>query len=102
MVTASDRLNLAGSPALGELVARELTQSKPISWREIVEKVSTSIAAPPREIPQPGRGLRGDVGHLSDLLRLQMEVAQYQLRVEVVAKVSESGVASLRKLQQSP
>jgi hypothetical protein len=102
MVTASDRLNLAGSPALGEIVTRELTESKPISWRGIVEKVSTYISAPPRGIPQPGRGLRGDVGHLSDLLRLQMEVTQYQLRVEVVAKVSESGVASLRKLQQSP
>jgi hypothetical protein len=30
-----------------------------------------------------------------------MDVTRYQLRVEVVSKVAESAVTSLRKLQQS-
>jgi hypothetical protein len=39
--------------------------------------------------------------NLTELLRLQMDVTRYQLRVEVVSKIAESGVASLRKLQQA-
>lgn len=40
------------------------------------------------------------IGELSRLLQLQTEVQRYQLRVEVVTKVAECAVASIRKLQQ--
>lgn len=37
---------------------------------------------------------------LSEMIRLQMEVCRHQVQVELVSKVAESGVASVRKLQQ--
>jgi hypothetical protein len=35
------------------------------------------------------------------MIKLQMDVCRYQVRVELVSKISESGVASVRKLQQT-
>ena len=66
-------------------------------WQDIVAKVSSAMRAP---AAQPGT-TRSGVNQLSELLRLQMDITQYQLRVEVVSKVAESAVASLRKLQQN-
>ena len=37
---------------------------------------------------------------LSEMIRLQMDVCRHQVQVELVSKVAESGVASVRKLQQ--
>jgi hypothetical protein len=37
---------------------------------------------------------------LGELLRLQVDVSRYHLKVEMLSKVAESAVASLRKLQQ--
>jgi hypothetical protein len=54
-------------------------------------------------------GLRGGVTapdattavrDISKILQLQTELQRYQLRVEVVSKVSECAVATVRKLQQ--
>jgi hypothetical protein len=39
--------------------------------------------------------------NLGGLLRLQYDLSRYHLRVEVLSKVAESAVASLRKLQQN-
>ena len=38
---------------------------------------------------------------LADLLKIQREIGQFQLKVEFVSKLSESAVASIRKLQQN-
>lgn len=67
------------------------------AWQDIVTKVSSAMKSPAKSAAGIGTG----VGQLSELLRLQMDITQYQLRVEVVSKVAESAVASLRKLQQS-
>ena len=40
------------------------------------------------------------VKQLADMIKLQMEVCRHQVQVELVSKVAESGVASVRKLQQ--
>jgi hypothetical protein len=66
-------------------------------WQEIMQRVSASLStshATPPGAPQSAR-------QLGELLRLQMDLSRYQLRVEVVSKIAESAVASLRKLQQS-
>jgi|688.fasta_scaffold520763_2 hypothetical protein len=66
-------------------------------WNEIASRISQLTA----------QGLKqGHVGptqvdQLSNLLKLQVDVTRYQLRVELVSKVSESAVASIRKLQQN-
>jgi hypothetical protein len=72
--------------------------TKADSWDAIATRVSklaeggmqSSSTNPNRHIEQ-----------LSGLLRLQVDVSRYQLRVELVSKVSESAVASVRKLQQN-
>ena len=66
-------------------------------WQDIVAKFSTYVSSP----KTGGPSVQQSFNQLSGLLRLQVDVTQYQLRVEVVAKVAESAVASLRKLQQS-
>ncbi len=38
---------------------------------------------------------------MGDLLKIQTDVSRYQLKVELVSKVSEGAVASIRKLQQN-
>jgi hypothetical protein len=40
------------------------------------------------------------VNDITKILQLQTELQRYQLRVEVVSKVSECAVATMRKLQQ--
>jgi hypothetical protein len=49
----------------------------------------------------PGVRPERSLDQLSGLLKLQADIGQYQLRVELVSKVSESAVASVRKLQQN-
>ena len=66
-------------------------------WSEIVSRIGSYV----------NQGLRAGVSpaaqmdQLSGLLKLQVDVTRYQLRVELVSKVSESAVASMRKLQQN-
>lgn len=40
------------------------------------------------------------INDITKILQLQTELQRYQLRVEVVSKVSECAVATMRKLQQ--
>jgi hypothetical protein len=79
----------------------EILTAPPMStsggWQDIVNKVSSYLSASETKTAAPS----GTLNHLTGLLRLQMDVTRYQLRVEVVSKVAESAVASLRRLQQS-
>jgi hypothetical protein len=74
-------------------------QGSPLNagWNDIVSRVTRyakqGVAAP--NTPT------GQIDQLSGLIKLQMDVSRYQLRVELVSKVSESAVASMRKLQQN-
>jgi hypothetical protein len=38
---------------------------------------------------------------MSELLKTQSDISRYQLKVELISKVSEGAVASIRKLQQN-
>lgn len=82
-------------PDIGKMVGVG-TESHSGGWHDIVSRVSGYVSEPKTTTPSGQESLK----NLSGLLRLQLDVTQYQLRVEVVSKVAESAVASLRKLQQ--
>lgn len=86
----------ASMPAIRDIVA-EGGRGVPGGWQDVVSRVSAYVSAPQStsSVGQPA------LKELSGLLRLQLDVTQYQLRVEVVSKVAESAVASMRKLQQN-
>lgn len=66
-------------------------------WSEIVGRIS-HLTKHGLKNSAPSHS---QINQLSGLLKLQVDVTRYQLRVELVSKVSESAVASMRKLQQS-
>lgn len=73
----------------------DLTPSR--SWNEITHKMSEFLGAPSKSsLP-----ISQQLGNITDLFKLQMDVSRYQLKIELVSKVSESAVASMRKLQQN-
>jgi hypothetical protein len=67
------------------------------SWDTIAARVTKLAEGGIHPSTHPAK----QVEQLSGLLRLQVDVSRYQLRVELVSKVSESAVASVRKLQQN-
>jgi hypothetical protein len=84
------------SPRIADAIVTP-PESFSVGWNDIVAKVSTYLSHSPTKAPTaPQMAI-----NLTELLRLQMDVTRYQLRVEVVSKIAESGVASLRKLQQA-
>jgi hypothetical protein len=85
----------ASMPEVGALLESG-SESHSGGWHDIVSRVSGYVSNP----AQTFRGGPESLKDLTGLLRLQLDVTQYQLRVEVVSKVAESAVASLRKLQQ--
>jgi len=87
--------SVGSSAQIAELVA-PTNDSHAGGWQEIVKRVSTYISSSTSKPPTAPESAR----QLTELLRLQIDVTRYQLRVEVVSKIAESGVASLRKLQQ--
>ena len=66
-------------------------------WQEVTSRLSNLIHAAHGAAGTPAQ----QVKQLSEMIKLQMDVCRYQVRVELVSKVSESGVASVRKLQQT-
>ena len=66
-------------------------------WSEIVSRIGQYVNHGVRPTASP----TAQIDQLSGLLKLQVDVSRYQLRVELVSKVSESAVASMRKLQQN-
>ena len=66
-------------------------------WSDIVGRIGQYINI----VAKPGLSASGQMDQLSALIKLQVDVTRYQLRVELISKVSESAVASMRKLQQN-
>lgn len=79
---------LFGATGSSERIAR--------SWQDIVTNIPNKLTRD---------GLSGSVNRqgltqLTELLKVQMDVCRYQVKVEAVSKIAESAVASMRKLQQ--
>jgi len=66
-------------------------------WSDIVSRIGQYV----NHAIRPGASPTAQIDQLSGLLKLQADMSRYQLRVELVSKVSESAVASMRKLQQN-
>jgi hypothetical protein len=66
-------------------------------WQEVTSRISNLMQGASRAAATPAQ----QVKQLSEMIKLQMDVCRYQVRVELVSKISESGVASVRKLQQT-
>jgi len=83
--------------------ATMLPRATPLpSDRQILSKSSwEAITARFQRLSGPGASGPVHVRSLGELLRIQQELSQYQLKVELVSKMSESAVASIRKLQQN-
>jgi hypothetical protein len=71
--------------------------SSSTSWDAIAARVTRLAEGSIRPSSTPSQTAE----QLSGLLKLQVDVSRYQLRVELLSKVSESAVASVRKLQQN-
>jgi hypothetical protein len=90
--TSVQRLAGSSTPAL-----KSAGPQSADSWDAIVSRVTKLTESGLRPSNNPSQ----QVEQLSGLLRLQVDVSRYQLKVELVSKVSESAVASVRKLQQN-
>lgn len=66
-------------------------------WADITSRVGA--------VMNGGSAVRGvsDSGarQMSEMIKLQMDLCHYQVKVEFVSKIAESGVATVRKLQQT-
>ncbi len=94
------KVNPAGGAATLQTTLESLGGSQgPINqgWSDIVNRLGNYI----HNGVKPGLSPSGQMDQLSGLIKLQVDVTRYQLRVELVSKVSESAVASMRKLQQN-
>lgn len=67
------------------------------NWNDIANRAAQLAQNTLKDSHSPAT----QINQLSGLLKMQVEVTRYQLRVELVSKVSESAVASMRKLQQN-
>ena len=72
-------------------------QGSTAGWGSVLDRLLTQLQRAPASATSPHAKLH----QLTEVLRVQSEVSQYHLRVELVSKVSESAVASIRKLQQN-
>ena len=66
-------------------------------WQDVMSRISKLSLHP----SSAGNTAHVQAKQLEEMIKLQMDVSHYQLKVELVSKVSESGVASIRKLQQT-
>jgi hypothetical protein len=69
----------------------------PGDWGTLVDRMITNVQRAGQSNASPAAQLQ----QLTEILRVQSDVSRYHLRVELVSKVSESAVASIRKLQQN-
>lgn len=83
--------------AVPEAVSSVVGANSGSGWGEVFEQALSGANRSPRA----GAGADLRLKQLSEMIKLQMDVCRYQVKVELVSKVSESGVASVRKLQQS-
>lgn len=89
---------LAVTPAaVPEANAATLGSAGASGWTEALDRALQGSAKTTEIVTAPGDRLK----QLSELIRLQMDVCRHQVQVELVSKVAESGVASVRKLQQA-
>jgi hypothetical protein len=66
-------------------------------WSAVLQQTLERV----RGISQKPPSVAQYMQQMGDLLKIQTDISRYQLKVELVSKVSEGAVASVRKLQQN-
>jgi hypothetical protein len=87
----------ANRPAGSENINATKAEKK---WSELINKITRLTDVPRNNSFNTSYPVTG-IDQLSGLIKLQMDLSRYQLKVELLSKVSESAVASIRKLQQN-
>lgn len=96
-ITHAGQKSGSGMRAVGAADSSKAVTSKSASsWTDIASRIQSYTT---RITPQASG--TSTVNQLQDLLKVQIDVSKYQLRVEMMTKVAESALASMRKLQQT-
>ena len=66
-------------------------------WSAVLQQSLERVRALSQKPPTVAQHMQ----QMGDLLKMQTDISRYQLKVELVSKVSEGAVASIRKLQQN-
>jgi succinate dehydrogenase/fumarate reductase flavoprotein subunit len=66
-------------------------------WNQLINRF-TKITEGNSGVAPTAAGMQKN---LTELLKLQMDVGRYQLRVEMLSKVADSAMVTIRKMQQA-
>lgn len=66
-------------------------------WSNVLQQTLERV----RTLSQKPPSVAQHMQQMGELLKMQTDISRYQLKVELVSKVSEGAVASIRKLQQN-
>jgi hypothetical protein len=64
-------------------------------WEDLIARTGRLLTQTATSAPASA------TAQIADLLKLQVDVSRYQLRVEMLAKIADSAMTSMRKLQQN-
>lgn len=87
--------NVKGS--LGDAAVQAISLPPSKDWSAVLQRSLDRFRAESTRRPNAAQYMQ----HMSELLKIQSDISRYQLKVELVSKVSEGAVASVRKLQQN-
>lgn len=81
-----------------QAILQKIAPSTPSKdWGAVLQQTLERV----RTISQKPPSVTQHMQQMGDLLKIQTDISRYQLKVELVSKVSEGAVASIRKLQQN-
>jgi len=79
-------------------VLSQVISSRPSrDWSAVLQQSMDRFRIGAQKAPSVAQHMQ----QMGDLLKIQSDISRYQLKVELVSKVSEGAVASVRKLQQN-
>ncbi len=90
----SKERNLGRGP---EAMSAIMSGSAPQDWSAVLQQSIAQVS----QRSQKHAGVSEQIAQMGDLLKIQADIGRYQLKVELVSKVSEGAVSTVRKLQQN-
>lgn len=80
-----------------DVVSHAMSLPPSRDWSAVLQQSMDRFRIGAQKAPSVAQHMR----QMGDLLKIQSDISRYQLKVELVSKVSEGAVASVRKLQQN-
>lgn len=81
----------------GDVLSQAISLPASKDWSAVLQQRLEGFRVGTRQAPTVALHMR----QMGELLKIQSDISRYQLKVELVSKVSEGAVASVRKLQQN-